>query len=59
MEIDLETGRELVETASAVIQSNIRHGKIYRVSSPNRIFEENLGVFVTIKENGMLRGCIG
>ena len=59
MEIDQETGRELVETASAVIQSNIRNGKIYRVSSPNRIFEENLGVFVTIKENGMLRGCIG
>ncbi len=59
MKIDQETGKELVNTATAVIQSNIRYGKIYRVLSPNRIFEENLGVFVTIKENNMLRGCIG
>ncbi len=59
MEIDQETGRELVKTATATIQSNIRDGKVYRVLSSNKIFEEKLGVFVTIKENGMLRGCIG
>ena len=59
MELDEKTGRELVKTATAAIQSSIRDGKIYRVSSLNKIFEEKLGVFVTIKKNGMLRGCIG
>ena len=56
-----EDGQQALRLARDAIEAYIRGGKRidpgeYELS---RVFDEKRGVFVTIKKQGMLRGCIG
>ncbi|MFH0800349.1 MAG: AmmeMemoRadiSam system protein B [Pseudomonadota bacterium] len=51
--------RQLLKIARTSVESAIRSSKVpeFKISDP--ALNENLGAFVTIKEHGNLRGCIG
>ena len=50
-----------VQLARKTIEEHVRTGKQIRVPDglPEEMYRDKAGVFVSIKENGMLRGCIG
>jgi AmmeMemoRadiSam system protein B/AmmeMemoRadiSam system protein A len=51
---------ELLKIARASVETRIRERKIYLVGSTGLPrLEEDRGAFVTLKEHGQLRGCIG
>ncbi len=52
-------GKELLKLARATLRDYLQTGHIpdYRNSDP--MLDRRSGVFVTLKENGQLRGCIG
>lgn len=54
-----EEKRELLTIAKNAITEYITHGKIPDVEIKNPKFRANGAVFVTIKNSGQLRGCIG
>lgn len=54
-----EEKKFLLETARTTITSHIKEGNIPKIESDNPIFNEKRGAFVTLHENGNLRGCIG
>lgn len=58
--MDLEKGKRIVKLARETIETYLEEGK--RPEPPEEISEEmkeERGVFVTLKKNGNLRGCIG
>lgn len=50
-----------VQLARSTIEAHVRTGKQIDVPKglPREMYDGQAGVFVSIKENGMLRGCIG
>jgi AmmeMemoRadiSam system protein B/AmmeMemoRadiSam system protein A len=54
-----EEKRELLTMARNAITEHVTHGKVPEVEIKNPKFRANGAVFVTIKEIGHLRGCIG
>ena len=59
---DLLTGaeqRELLRIARTTLDSTVRKGKVPEFSALTGRLKEYRGVFVTLKEHGDLRGCIG
>ena len=56
--LTLEEGVRAVKLARSAIEKYIREGDIISPKKLPKKFDEKLGVFVTLKKNG-LRGCIG
>ena len=56
--LSLEEGTLAVKTARMVIEEYVREGRTPEVKMPE-VFDQPSGVFVTLKERGELRGCIG
>ncbi len=57
--LTLEEGTLLVKTARKTIETYLRNGEVIeRPGVPKKLLEPR-GVFVTLTENGELRGCIG
>jgi len=56
--LSLEEGTLAVKTARRVIEEYVRTGRTPEAKLPE-IFDQPSGVFVTLKEQGELRGCIG
>lgn len=54
-----EEKKELLAIAKNSITEYIKNGKVPEVEIKNRKLKTDGAVFVTIKENGSLRGCIG
>ncbi len=53
-------GEFLLKLARKAIETYILGGKVLNIpESPTETLKENMGVFVTLHENGELRGCIG
>jgi AmmeMemoRadiSam system protein B/AmmeMemoRadiSam system protein A len=50
---------ELLGIARSTVESYVRTGKIPAFSPDSPALRQPLGAFVTLKENGQLRGCIG
>ncbi len=50
---------ELLKIARESIELFVKEGKIVQLEEDDPILKTKTGVFVTIKEHGMLRGCIG
>jgi len=50
---------ELLRLARNTVETYIRTGKIPAYQNKTPLFSEPLGAFVTLKEHGQLRGCIG
>lgn len=51
--------KELLKIARSTLESYLKTGKIPKFSASYPIFNEKRGAFVTLKEHGELRGCIG
>jgi len=51
--------RELVELAQAAVAAAVGEGTLPRVENPQGVLAEPRGCFVTLKNHGHLRGCIG
>jgi hypothetical protein len=51
--------KELLGIARSTVESFVRTGKIPEVSPAAAALQQPLGTFVTLKEHGQLRGCIG
>lgn len=58
-ELDVEEQRSLLRIARQTIEEYVRRGTRPEVSALTPRLAERRGVFVTLKEHGMLRGCIG
>ncbi|HEY3422926.1 MAG TPA: TIGR00296 family protein [Methanocellaceae archaeon] len=56
--LSLEEGTLAVKTARRVIEEYVREGRTPEAKMP-KVFDQPSGVFVTLKERGELRGCIG
>ena len=54
-----EEKEELLKIARSTVESYVQTGKIPVVSPAFPAFKQPRGAFVTLKENGQLRGCIG
>jgi uncharacterized protein (TIGR00296 family) len=59
MPLSLEQGKDLVKYARSVIEANYGGQKPKTPDSVKKLFQEKLGVFVTLQKKGRLRGCIG
>lgn len=57
--LTLEEGRLAVRLARQAVAGYIENKKVIELSGLPPIFEEKRGVFVTLHEEGDLRGCIG
>jgi AmmeMemoRadiSam system protein B/AmmeMemoRadiSam system protein A len=54
-----EQRKKLLEIARKSIEYYLKTGKKLEVSETDSALSKNLGAFVTLHENGRLRGCIG
>ncbi len=50
---------ELLRIARSTVESLIKTGKVPDISPSSPALQQPLGAFVTLKERGQLRGCIG
>jgi len=57
--LDKSQKEKLLKIARESIESFVREGKIIPIVEDDPVLKTKTGVFVTIKEHGMLRGCIG
>ncbi|MBF0409244.1 MAG: AmmeMemoRadiSam system protein A [Candidatus Riflebacteria bacterium] len=55
----MEFKEELLQTVRKTLESVLSGGEIPSFSFKNKQFSEKCGVFVTLKKEGELRGCIG
>ncbi len=61
-EIDMlnkEEKKRLLEIARKSIESYLKTGKKMQVSEKDPLLTKEMGAFVTLRQNGELRGCIG
>ena len=54
-----EEKKELLQLARSAISSYVKENKVINAKSQNPLLLTKKGAFVTLKKNGMLRGCIG
>ncbi|MDI6840961.1 MAG: AmmeMemoRadiSam system protein B [bacterium] len=57
--LDEDAQKELLRIARTAIESYVKTGKITEFKPKYPVLNECRGVFVTLTENGQLRGCIG
>ncbi len=50
-----------IQLARQAVEAHVRTGKLLPVPAglPEEMYQDRAGVFVSIKEDGQLRGCIG
>ena len=58
-ELDKKQQERLLEIAKQSVETYINIGKIPQIEENDPILNKPLGAFVTLSENGDLRGCIG
>jgi MEMO1 family protein len=58
-ELDENQQKRLLEIAKESVEAYVKDGKIPEIKENNPELNKQLGVFVTLKEKGELRGCIG
>ena len=58
-ELNLEEQQRLLEIAKLTTETYIKTGKMPKFSENTAALNQKLGVFVTLKKQGQLRGCIG
>ncbi len=59
MEVSKEESDRLLRIAREAIKSKVEQNTVISVSDESTLLDSRSGVFVTIKKDGMLRGCIG
>jgi len=57
--LNYEQERKLLEVARKSLEAYFRDGKAPFLKAKEGFLKQNLGVFVTLRKNGRLRGCIG
>lgn len=58
-ELSAAEKKELLELARSAVESYVRDGRVVEYSTTNSRFLSQRGLFVTLKKEGALRGCIG
>jgi len=58
-ELNKAEQKRLLEIAKQAVETYIKEGKIIEIKEDNPMLNRPLGAFVTLEENGELRGCIG
>jgi len=58
-ELNKDQQKRLLEVARQSVEEYIKNGKISEIKESDSSLNKPLGVFVTLKEYGELRGCIG
>lgn len=51
--------KKLLQIAKASVEGIVKNNKVPQFKEASKMLNENLGAFVTLRENGELRGCIG
>jgi len=59
LDINAETKRKMLKAAREAIKNYIDKNEIMKIIYKDEIFDRELGLFVTLKKYGQLRGCIG
>ncbi len=59
MELSQAEQRRLLEIARQTVESYVKAGQAPVFSENSPALNQKLGVFVTLKKNGQLRGCVG
>ncbi|OGZ35111.1 MAG: hypothetical protein A2V60_02680 [Candidatus Portnoybacteria bacterium RIFCSPHIGHO2_01_FULL_39_19] len=54
-----EQQKRLLEIAKQSLESYLKEGKILKFEEDDSLLNKPMGAFVTLKEHGELRGCIG
>jgi len=57
--LDKVQQKRLLEIAKESIEEYVKNGKVLEFTESDSLINKPLGAFVTLKENGELRGCIG
>jgi hypothetical protein len=58
-ELNKDQQKRLLEIARQSVEEYIKNGKILEIKESDSLLNRQLGAFVTLKEYGELRGCIG
>ena len=58
-ELSKEQQKRLLEIAKQSLESYLKEGKILKFEEDDSFLNKPMGAFVTLKEHGDLRGCIG
>ncbi|MFA6449453.1 MAG: AmmeMemoRadiSam system protein B [bacterium] len=58
-DLDEASQKELLKIARKALEAYILTGSPFKPDTSNRQLDKKHGVFVTLNENGMLRGCMG
>ena len=58
-ELNKEQQKRLLEIAKQSLESYLKEGKILKFEEDDSLLNKPMGAFVTLKEHGELRGCIG
>ena len=58
-ELTEQEQKRLLQIAKETVETHVRTGKAPEFSNDYPVLEKYLGVFVTLKKHGQLRGCIG
>jgi len=58
-ELNKEQQKRLLEIAKQSLESYLKEGKILKFEEEDSLLNKPMGAFVTLKEHGELRGCIG
>jgi len=58
-ELDKSQQKQLLEIARQTLESYLKNKKIPEFNIKDDVLNQKLGVFVTLRKNGELRGCIG
>lgn len=58
-ELNKEEQEDLLKIARQTVEGYVNDGKVPQFTNTYPALEKHLGAFVTLKENGNLRGCIG
>jgi len=58
-ELGAEDQKRLLEIARQSLETYIKDGELIKVEETSLLLNKHMGVFVTLKKRGELRGCIG
>lgn len=58
-ELDKEQQKRLLEIAKQSLEAYLKEGKTLKFEEKDLLLNKPMGIFVTLKEHGELRGCIG
>lgn len=59
LELSSKQQQRLLEIAKLAVENYIKKGKILKIEENDKDLNESLGVFITLKKDEELRGCIG